>query len=83
MEHTVIDQEEHDSSPNVTGNTYSYLKSECDKLGISVSKLCREAKVNRTLLERWKRKEPHTLQSYNALQQALLRIQSRNNLPTS
>lgn len=80
MENTGNTQEVTETSSNVTGNTYSSLKSECDKLGISVSKLCREAQIDRSVLERWRKKEPQTLKIYNALQQALLRIQSPSNL---
>jgi len=74
-------QDNHQASPNVTGNTYSSLKTQCDELGISVAKLCREANVDRSLLVRWRNKEPNTLKIYNALLQALSRIQSRNHLP--
>lgn len=74
-------QMKHQTSQNVTENTYSSLKTQCDKLGISVAKMCREANVDRSLLARWRNKEPNTLKIYNTLLEALSRIQSRNHLP--
>lgn len=73
------------SSPNVTNNTsglpndiYSSLKSECDSLGISISKLCREAEVDRSVLERWRRSDPKSIKTYNALLDALEKLKQSN-----
>lgn len=73
------------SSPNVTINTsglpndiYSSLKSECDSLGISISKLCREAEVDRSVLERWRRSDPKSIKTYNALLDALEKLKQSN-----
>jgi predicted transcriptional regulator len=73
------------SSQNVTNvasaipnDIYSSLKSECDSLGISISKLCREADVDRSVLERWRRSDPKSIKTYNALLEALEKLKQSN-----
>lgn len=83
MESTGTEKMKPETSSDITGSAYSYLKSECDRLGISVSKLCREANIERSLLERWRQKDPKSLQMYNALKEALLRLDQPKNLPNS
>ena len=50
---------------------YDEIKSQCDDLGISISYLCKRAEVDRTMLERWKKKNPYTLDKANALTSTL------------
>lgn len=73
------------ASLNVTANTpaipadiYTSLKSQCDALGISLSKLCREADVDRSVIERWRRSEPKSIRTYNALVEALEKLKTSN-----
>lgn len=61
---------------NITQTTYSSLKAECEKAGISLSQLCREADVDRSVVERWKTKDPKSIETLNALKSALARIQT-------
>lgn len=66
-----------DNTQNITENTYSSLKSECDSLGISISQLCREADVDRSVVERWKSKDPKSIEILNSLKGALERIKNQ------
>ncbi len=49
----------------------NYLRVECEKRGISLSDLCDAAQVDRSTVERWKNKNPHTMQILGRLQTAL------------
>lgn len=53
------------------GKTYIALKNKCDELGITISQLCRRADVDRSIPERWKAKDPKTLETLDALNKAL------------
>jgi transcriptional regulator with XRE-family HTH domain len=68
-----------ETSVNITQSTYSSLKSECEAAGISLSQLCREADVDRSVVERWKEKDPKSIQTLNTLREALERIKSHVN----
>jgi ribosome-binding protein aMBF1 (putative translation factor) len=68
-----------DSTDTAQSDIYRSLKTQCGNAGISISKLCKEARVNRSILERWKRSEPKSIKTYNALLEALERIRVRNN----
>lgn len=60
-----------DTSQNITGSTYIYLKQQCDEVGISLTQLCREAGVERSTIERWKQKDPNTIEILNNLKAVL------------
>lgn len=66
------------NTPTIPADIYSSLKSQCEALGISLSKLCREADVDRSVLERWRRSEPKSIRTYNALVEALEKFKSSN-----
>lgn len=68
------------SSDTSRNDTYWSLKKRCDQNGISLSELCREAGIDRSILERWKIKNPKSIEMHNALLEALSRIESRNNI---
>lgn len=57
-------------------NTFNYLKSECEKLGVSLSEVCRRAGVDRSVIERWKKKEPKTVQILRRLEEAITDIKT-------
>lgn len=65
-----------DTSQDITQNTYSSLKAECEEAGISLSQLCREADVDRSVIERWKNKDPKSIEILNSLREALERLKS-------
>lgn len=56
---------------NETGKTYQDIKTKCENLGVSISHVCREAGVDRSILERWKNEEPKTLKTLNAINDTL------------
>ena len=68
-----------ENTENITGATYQYLKQECDQVGISMSRLCREAGVDRGTIERWKHKDPNTIEILNALKDVLERKRKQMN----
>lgn len=62
-----------DKSPNITGTTYQHLKQQCEAVGISLTQLCREAGVERSTVERWKHRDPKSiemLKEFNAIIEA-------------
>lgn len=65
-------------TPTIPADIYTSLKTQCDALGISLSKLCREADVDRSVIERWRRSEPKSIRTYNALVEALEKLKTRN-----
>lgn len=75
----------HEGSANVTkrhdeqhNDTYNSLLVGCVKAGISVAKLCREAKVDRSLLVRWKVEEPKSIKIYLKLKETIERLSVSN-----
>jgi transcriptional regulator with XRE-family HTH domain len=60
-----------ENTGNITGATYQSLKEQCEEVGISMSRLCREAGVDRGTIERWKHKDPNTIEILNALKDVL------------
>lgn len=67
------------TSQPVTGTLYSSLKAECDAAGIPLGTVCREAGIDRSLMERWKKKDPKTIEVLNSLRDALERLKSKHN----
>lgn len=66
------------SSPDLTGvhaTTYEVIRNRCKRAKISLTKLCREAGVNRSVLEDWKRSEPKTLRILHAFNEVLLQAE--------
>jgi lambda repressor-like predicted transcriptional regulator len=63
---------------DVHGTTYDILRNRCKAAGISLTKLCKEAGVNRSVLEDWKRSEPKTLRILQAFEAVLSRIESNH-----
>lgn len=58
------------------GTTYRRLQERCNKLGIPMSRMFKEANMNRTIVDRWKFKEPKTLEIHGKLIDALDRIEN-------
>lgn len=69
-----------ETSRAFTSDIYTSLKTQCAEAGISISKLCKEADVNRSILERWKRSEPKSIKTYNTLLEALDRIRAQKSV---
>lgn len=63
---------------DVHGTTYNILRNRCKAAGISLTRLCKEAGVNRSVLEDWKRREPKTLRILQAFEVVLSRIESNH-----
>lgn len=61
----------HKTSFKVTENTFESLKAACEEAGTNLSEVCREAGVDRSTLEHWKREEPKTIVSIRKLLKAI------------
>lgn len=46
---------------------YEEIKEKCEQLDISISSVCKEASVDRQLVERWKKQDPKSIVIYNKL----------------
>lgn len=67
------------STQKVTGTLYASLKAECEQAGLQLGTVCREAGVDRSLMERWKKKDPKTIEVLNSLREAIERLKSKHN----
>ena len=52
-------------------STYQRIAESCAKKGVSINQICRTANVERSTLERWKKREPNTLRILWALEKAI------------
>lgn len=50
---------------------YEEIKSGCDELGISLTSICRDQKINRDLIQRWKIEDPKSIKIYKKLMKAI------------
>jgi predicted regulator of amino acid metabolism with ACT domain len=46
---------------------YEEIKEKCSELDVSISSICKEASVDRQLVERWKKQDPKSIVIYNKL----------------
>lgn len=46
---------------------YEEIKEKCSELDVSISSVCKEASVDRQLVERWKKQDPKSIVIYNKL----------------
>jgi hypothetical protein len=54
-----------------TENVYDEISQACTDAGIPLQHVCREAGVDRSVLERWKKENPKSIKILNALSKAL------------
>ena len=55
-------------------NIVDQLKQECKAAGTNLSEVCRLKNIDRSILERWKLKEPRSLQILNAIRDGIKQI---------
>ena len=48
---------------NDIANIFPFLEQKCKEKGLSLTEVCRDANVERSGLERWKKENPKTLNS--------------------
>lgn len=48
--------------------TFEYLKRRCEAAGTNLTEVCSEAGVDRSIPERWKNKEPKSLEILASLE---------------
>ena len=59
-------------------STYERLKEAAEAAGSTLSEVCRKANVDRSVIERWKVKEPKTIGTLNALHKAIKEVADKN-----
>jgi hypothetical protein len=55
-------------------NIVEQLKQECQAAGTNLSAVCKLKKIDRSILERWKLKEPRSLQILNSIRNGIKEI---------
>lgn len=60
-------------------NIVEQLKQECKDAGTNLSEVCRSQGVDRSILERWKLKEPRSLQILNSIRDGIEKIREMQN----
>ncbi len=59
--------------------TYLKIKERAEKIGMSISELCKRTEIHRTTLDHWSRKEPHTLELLQKIEQELKKAEDERN----
>ena len=62
---------------NEVGRTYQKIKERADALNVSISLVCREAGVDRSIIERWKSKDPKSIDTLNAINAAFEKLEKK------
>ncbi|MBL4616756.1 MAG: hypothetical protein JKY46_03595 [Robiginitomaculum sp.] len=57
------------------GKAYQTIKKRCDDLGVKLSFICREAGVDRSILERWKSEDPKTIKTLNSINDVIEKLE--------
>ena len=65
------------SEENEVGKTYQEIKNRCESLNVSISLVCREAGVDRSIIERWKSKDPKSIDTLNAINKAFEKLEKK------
>jgi hypothetical protein len=60
-------------------NVYELIENRCKNLGISISELCRQTKVNRQALQSWKDKNPASIERKILLEKKLDELETLKN----
>lgn len=58
-------------------NVVDDLESQCKEAGTTLAEVCRLENIDRTVLVRWKQKEPHTLVTLRALQSRIAKVAAK------
>lgn len=67
--------EAHETSPESTPVTYTYLKTRCAAAGTTLKALCEEAGIHPQTLTAWKHREPKSIARLNRLKSVLDRLE--------
>ena len=59
-------------------NTFFSLKQKCAEAGTNLTEVCKIAGVNRSMLSRWRQREPKTLEIIGKLEAAIEKIRNEN-----
>jgi transcriptional regulator with XRE-family HTH domain len=59
--------------------TYQKIKERADKIGMSISELCKRTKIHRQTLDYWKRNEPITFDYLERIEQELKKAEDERN----
>jgi transcriptional regulator with XRE-family HTH domain len=59
--------------------TYQRIKERADRIGISISELCKRTGIHRQTLDYWKRNEPITFDYLERINQELKKAEDERN----
>ena len=60
-------------------SAYADIEKRAKQIGVKLSEVCRKAGVDRSILERWKKEDPKSITTFNALNAALDEIEAESN----
>lgn len=63
---------------NIDMNTFFELKKKCAEAGTNLTEVCKIAGVDRSMLSRWRQREPKTLEILRKLELAIDKIRNEN-----
>jgi len=66
-------------SDSKKSSAYAEIEKRAKHIGVKLSEVCRKAGVDRSILERWKKEDPKSITTLNALNNALDEIEAENN----
>lgn len=58
-------------------NIYAKLVAKCEEAGTDITKVCRDAGVDRSIVERWKDKDPKTIVILAQLEKAIAKAKKK------
>lgn len=59
-------------------NTFFELKRKCAEAGTNLTEVCKVAGVDRSMLSRWRQREPKTLEILRKLEDAIQQIKQKS-----
>lgn len=63
---------------NQNESTFDYLTRICEEAGTNLTEACREADIDRSTVERWKEKEPKTVEIISQLEAVIAEKKKAN-----
>ena len=66
-------------SKKVQESTFEYLQRRCDEAGTNLTEICREANIDRSSVERWKEKDPKSIQILKDLESVIAKKEQEKN----
>ena len=59
-------------------NIFKELEEKCKEAGTTITELCREAELDRTVIQKWKKKTPKSIEMLKKMEFALETIKNKH-----